>query len=195
MDKDHKEIIEKLDEILESQRVIQAKEQELLEEEKTVESVELSILAKEAKLMREEKAIKKSLTRRILRHVTFRDVNKGVIGAFFGTIGHFAFFYGVDIAEQISLGRATILYIFAYGIGSLLIYSSGFRKVKKERFLHLIPIRVTVLFVISILASILILFLFNQISFETSLEEVYKIFANVSVLAMFGATTADFLGE
>ena len=142
-----------------------------------------------------EKALEKGLKRKVLGKISFHDVSKGVIGSFFGTIGHFAFFEGAHIAEQISMTRATILYIFAYGVGSLLIYFSGFRKVKEERVLHLVPLRVTVMFVISIVSSVLILYLFNQISFTTSFDVVYKIVANVSVLAMFGATTADFLGD
>jgi len=68
-------------------------------------------------------------------------------------------------------------------------------KVKTERLIHLIPVRVTIMFAISIISSVVILFMFNQISFITGAVEVYKIVANVSVLAMFGAMTADFLGE
>ncbi|MBS3164335.1 DUF2391 family protein [Candidatus Woesearchaeota archaeon] len=190
-----REIAEKLNKILETQGVIQAKLAELLIDEKAVESEESSILATEEKLLREEKALEKGLKRKVLGKISFHDVSKGVIGSFFGTIGHFAFFEGAHIAEQISMTRATILYIFAYGVGSLLIYFSGFRKVKEERVLHLVPLRVTVMFVISIVSSVLILYLFNQISFTTSFDVVYKIVANVSVLAMFGATTADFLGD
>ena len=190
-----REIAEKLNKILETQGVIQAKLAELLIDEKAVESEESSILATEEKLLREERALEKGLKRKVLGKISFHDVSKGVIGSFFGTIGHFAFFEGAHIAEQISMTRATILYIFAYGVGSLLIYFSGFRKVKEERVLHLVPLRVTVMFVISIVSSVLILYLFNQISFTTSFDVVYKIVANVSVLAMFGATTADFLGD
>ena len=195
MEPDLHSIDRKLDEILKNQRVVIAKEEELLEEEKRIETVELSILAKESKLMEEEEGIRKSLMHKVLKTLTLHDINKGIMGAFMGTIGHFAFFYGKDIAEQITVGRATLLYFFAYLTGTLMIYFSGFRKVKVERFLHVIPIRVTALYIISILASVIILFMFNQITFATGAAEIYKIVANVSVLAMFGAATADFLGD
>ena len=195
MERELKSIHQKLYEILKNQKSIQAKEQKILDEENKVEAIESSILSKEDKLMKEERAIRKSLKHKILSKVTLHDVNKGIIGAFVGTIGHFAFFEGKHIAEQISFGRASLLYLFAYLTGSLLIYSSGFRKVKKERLLHLVPIRVTLMFIISIVSSIFILFMFDQISFASSAEEVYKIVANVSVLAMFGAATADFIGD
>ena len=198
----HKEIIKKLDKILKNQEKLLAEEGELLEDErkmlkgeKAIQKAEAKILAQEKALMSEEHAIELALHRKILKKITIHDVYKGIIGSFFGTIGHFAFFEGAHIAEQMSMTRATILYAFAYFVGWMLIYASGFRKVKEKKAFHLIPIRVTVMFVIAILSSVLILLLFNQIKLGMAFSDIYKIVANVCVLAMFGATTADFLGS
>lgn len=127
--------------------------------------------------------------------MTAQDLNKGLIGSFVGSVGHFAFFEGKHLAEQISMGRATILFIASYLLGVIFIYFAGFRKVKERKVMHLIPLRVTVMWVISIISSSVILFLFGQIDLTTPPELIYKTVANVSILAMFGATTADFMGE
>lgn len=188
-------INEKLNKILKNQKTLKSEEKEELTEEKTVEKEESAITSEEGKLLKKESALEKSLRRKTLKKLTLHDLDKGIIGAFMGTIGHFAFFEGKHISEQMSFGRATSLYIFAYLVGILFMYFSGFRKVKEERLIHLIPARVTLMFVISIISSIIILFMFNQISFASSAMGVYKMVANVSVLAMFGAMTADFLGD
>ena len=185
----------KLNKIIKNQSSLASQLKKERKEEELIEKKESSILSKEDKLLKEEHSIRKKLERKILSAVTLRDINKGIIGAFMGTIGHFAFFEGKHIAEDMSFGRATSLYVFAYLVGILFIYFSGFRKVKTERLVHLIPLRVTTMFIISIISSFVILIMFNQISFSMEFLMIYKIVANVSVLAMFGAVTADFIGE
>ncbi len=184
-----------LDDINKKIDLILMKINNLEKEEKAVEKEEKEILKDEDKLLKDEKNIKGHFKKRVMKHLEFRDLNKGLIGSFVGSVGHFAFFEGRHIAEQMSMARATLLFVTSYLVGVIFIYFSGFRKVKEDRFVHMIPVRVTVMFVISIFSSLVILFLFEQISFSTPFDLIYKTVANVTMLAMFGATTADFVGD
>ncbi|MFH1648999.1 MAG: DUF2391 family protein [Candidatus Woesearchaeota archaeon] len=176
----------KLDLILRNEKLIKHTEEAELKEEKKEEQ-------KEEEIFKEEKKIEKSLLGRTLDKVDSQDIIKSIIGAFIGTAGHFAFFYGKEIAQTMSMMHATVLFLFSYLIGIIFIYFSGFKKVKRRFALHVLPVRVTVIFFVSILSTALILILFAQIKIGDPLSLVYKMLANVSVLAMFGAVTADFI--
>ncbi|MBD3208977.1 DUF2391 family protein [Candidatus Woesearchaeota archaeon] len=188
---------DKLDRILRNQRLLLHEEHEVILEEEKIEKLEHRIEKEEEQeqeaLRKEEEELKQKLKKKILKNITIKDINKGLIGAFIGTIGHFAFFEGKHVAHDMTTGWATMLFVFSYLIGVLFIYFSGFKTVKRKMILHLIPLRVSVMFVISILSTIIILILFQQITLATSFSEAYRTVASVSVLAMFGATTADFL--
>jgi len=84
-----------------------------------------------------EKRVEKDVNIHPLARITYRDFTKGTIGAFFGIIGHFAFLEGLHVAEKISMLRATALYIIAFFLGLLILYFSGFRKVKTKKIMKL----------------------------------------------------------
>ena len=75
------------------------------------------------------------------------------------------------------------------------MYYSGFRKVKEVRIFRFIPIRVAVIYVISILVVIGTLFVFGFLETDSSFVYVYKATATTLLLAVLGASTADILGK
>jgi uncharacterized membrane protein len=75
------------------------------------------------------------------------------------------------------------------------MYYSGFRKVKEIRIFRYIPIRVLVIYIISLIVVMGTLFLFDFIGFGSSFEHVYKAASTTLLLAVLGASTADILGK
>jgi len=164
---------------------------------KTLESIK----KEEEGIEKEEKRIKKAEENIIslvkikpLSGVTLKDVNKGVIGAFVGVVAHFGFIYGKEIAEKISPVRATLLYLFSYSLIIILMYETGYRQIKEKRIMKFLPLRATVIFIISIIVIIFIFLLFNQINFS-NIGMLYREVAVTSVLAVLGAGTADLIGR
>ncbi len=161
-------------------------------EEKRIERLEKKELESLQSLKQE---IEKNVEVHPLTRITRADVVRSMIGAIIGTVGHFAFFYGVELAEKITLGRATILYILSLLVTFLFMYYSGFRKVKEVRVMRFIPIRVIVIYCISLFVVVGTLFLFGFIDLTTHFDLVYKATATTSLLAVLGASTADILGK
>lgn len=155
------------------------------------------------RLQREElkslQSLKKEISQDVGSHpltrITRADLVRSIIGALIGTVGHFAFFYGVEIADKISLGRATFLYVFSFIVTFFFMYYSGFRKVKEIRVFRFIPIRVVVIYSISLLVVISTLFIFGFIDVASHFSDVYKATATTLLLAVLGASTADILGK
>ncbi len=164
----------------------------ILQEEKKIEELE----AKELKELESlKKEIKKDVGTHPLTRITRADVVRSIIGALIGTVGHFAFFYGVEIADKISVVRASFLYVISLVVCFFFMYYSGFRKVKEIRIFRFIPIRVLVVYVISLLVVIGTLFIFGFLDTTSSFEHVYKVTATTLLLAVLGASTADILGK
>ncbi len=164
----------------------------ILLEEKKIEKLQEEELKDLASLRKE---IRKDTGSHPLTTVTNADIVRSIIGALIGTVGHFAFFYGVEIAEKISLVRATFLYLFSLAIGIAFMYYSGFRKVRELRLFRFIPMRITIVYIISMAVVILTLFVFGFVDVETPIAEIYKIVAATLLLAVLGASTADILGK
>jgi len=164
----------------------------ILQEEKKIEALE-------AKELRELESLKKEIKRDVGGHpltkITRADIVRSIIGALIGTVGHFAFFYGVEIADKISVVRASFLYVISLVVCFFFMYYSGFRKVKEIRIFRFIPIRVLVVYCISLLVVIGTLFIFGFLEGASSFEQVYKITATTLLLAVLGASTADILGK
>ena len=164
----------------------------LLSEEKKIESIGL----KELRELEELKAeVKKDTSSHPLTRITRADIVRSTIGALIGTVGHFAFFYGVELAEKITFNRATLLYILSLVVAFLFMYYSGFRKVKEIRIFRFIPARVTVVYIISLIVVAGTLFLFGFIDITTDFNLIYKAIATTLLLAVLGASTADILGK
>src|SRR3989338_6214723 len=127
-----------------------------------------------------------------IRKITQKDIAKGVIGAFVGVISHFVFVEGVHLAEILSLTRISFMYIVSFFIGAIFLYATGFRKVKQIRVLKFLPLRVTVIYIVSLITISLVLTLFNQYN---TIEELYRQVGVLSLPAIVGASAADLIGD
>lgn len=173
----------KLDKVLRRLKAVE-KEEKIVEKE---EEVELE------KLKEVEEKLEK-VAAHPLRTITYRDVAKGMIGAFVGTVAHYTFIYGIKVAQQIDLVRATILYPLSFLLGGIFLYVAGFRKIRDPRIIWFLPVRLTVLYTISVLIAMLTLWLF-QPNFMADYAEAYKQVAAVTLTAIIGACTADLIGK
>jgi uncharacterized membrane protein len=182
-------------EVLKAEDKIEHLEEEQLAEEKKLEGLERDQVEELKKLEDLEKSIKKDVAPHPLTKITYRDLTKGTIGAFIGIVSHFAFLEGLHVSEKLSMLRATLLLIVSFLIGVAFIYFSGFRRVKQVRALSIIPIRVLVIYGVSLAVVIVVLALFGQITAQTSFQELYKNVAAISILAILGASAADLIGR
>jgi uncharacterized membrane protein len=198
----------KLDEVIALEKKLLKEETKIETEEKKIEKEEKSeknkenlsekILKKEEfdleKLEKIEEDIKAEVGEHPLARVTFKDITKGLIGAFIGLAIHYTFTYGVEIAEGLTVTRATILFPVTFFVGLMFIYATGFRKVSDKKLLLYMPIRLLVLYVCSLAMSVLVLTLFYP-NFGHDFTESYKMVAGVMLAAVVGACTADLLGK
>lgn len=198
--------------ILEETRKIEKTDQKVYEEEKKTENEELSILEnlhninknidntknienyELLKLKELEEEVKKDVGEHPLKKFGSKDILKGIVGAFIGLVVHYTFFYGIKISENIDFIRATFLFILAFFVGMLFLYTTGFRKIKDPKILVFIPLRLLVLYIISIIMSIFVLYLFYP-KFGHDLIDSYKMISVVLLAAIIGACTADLIGK
>ncbi len=165
------------------------------------EDKELAAIAheeeRELDALKELEALEEDIRREVVHHplasITYRDVTKGIIGAFFGIVGHFAFFYGNRIAEQLTLMRAHALIITSFVLLIIFMYFTGFRTVSKSHWWYA-PLRIFIIFTVAHAVISFVLFLFGMITPEMSAQSIYKNIAAVSILAVMGAATADLIG-
>ena len=169
-------------------------EKKIFQEEATIEAEEEQEIAELKKLENLERELESEVKVNPLTKIGLHDLTKSILGAFFGVLGHFSFFYGVEIATHISLTRATVLYIIAFLIAFFLLFQSGYRKVEKKYWKY-VPSRISIIYVNSILVILIVLTIFDFISLSSSFEEIYKTVASISILAVMGAATADLLGR
>lgn len=165
-------------------------------ERKELINEETSLLSEEEALKELEKLEKtiKQGSLNPLKKVTRRDVFKSFIGAFFGIMGHFAFYKGADIAVGLSFLRATSLYLVAFVIIIVMLYYTGFRKIKTNFVMKFLPFRAVVIYLVSALTVIIVNLLFNKIHIPIDFMEVYKLVGASIILAVIGAGTADLIG-
>ncbi len=168
------------------------KGEKILKEEERIEKLEQKELKNLQQLQQE---VRKDVGAHPLTKITRADIVRSLIGALIGTVGHFAFFYGVELADRISLFRATALYVLSAVVAFLFMYYSGFRKVKEIRIMRFIPLRVAVVYVISLLVVLITLFMFGLIDSSSTFEHVFKVISTTLLLAVLGASTADILGK
>ncbi len=189
-----KKIEKRLDSIEKNQQRVLSEEEEVIKEEKeeiTEQKQEISELKNLEEL---EKKIDQEVKKSPLTNISFRDFYKSIIGAFIGVIGHFSFFYGVELAHDITITRAIVLYLVSFMIGILFVYFAGFRKVQDLNISKFVPVRVLVIYMTSIAVIIIVLYLFGFISTHSTIEEIFKNVSTISILAVLGASTADLIG-
>ncbi|MBI2546163.1 DUF2391 family protein [Candidatus Woesearchaeota archaeon] len=184
---EEKKVEAELKEVEKQEAALGRKESEIELEERKIEN-------QNEKIERIEEQIKHEVTEKPLRKFSFKDVNKGIVGAFIGVVAHFAFVYSKEIAKEISITKATIIIVFSYLLIVILMYETGYREIREKRMLGILPTRATIMFGTSLLVVLLIFFLFNQINLNDPVG-LYKQLAVTSVLASLGAGTADLIGR
>jgi len=184
----------KLDLVLKNQQRLLKGEKRIEKEEVKEEKEEEAALAELQKLETLEKEIIQEVEQHPLQKITYKDIARGAIGAFFGSVAHYTFIYGIKVAEAITVGRATLLLPISFIIGAIFLYATGFRKIKDPKIMWFLPVRLFVLYITAIIVSILVLYLFTP-SFGMAFVESYKQVATVSLSAIIGACTADILGK
>lgn len=193
-------INKKLDFIIGSLKNVLKKETQLEKEEKLVEQEEEKEISAIEKLEKLEKEVMRKIDHPLLK-LTSKDLFRGAIGAFFGAVTHYTFVYGIKVAEQIDVFRANILLVVSFIIGGVFLYSTGFRKVKDLKIMSFLPLRLIVLYAVSLVMSVIVLYLFHpqfQIFNPSSTEmfwESYKQVSTVTLTAILGACTADLIGR
>lgn len=199
---DQKKILSLQKKILEKETSIEKKEEEVLrlereelkEEDKILNEEELAL--EELKKIEElEKKILKDVEGSAIKKVTYRDVTKGMIGAFFGIVGHFAFAKGSDIASYLSYTRSTVLLLVSFAVIVIFLYFAGFRKVDDTFKFKFIPVRAIVIYFSALTTIFIVLSLYGVFTIDTTFKEFYTTIAAISLLAVLGAGTADLIGK
>ncbi len=194
-----KYIEKKLDELEKTQKDVLKLQKKLLKKENEIYNLEQKIYEKEEdnlKLHRkfERKINKFKDTSKIRTKTNYKDVIKAIIGAFFGIMGHFAFAKGVDLAQEHTYIRSSLILLTSFAILILFIYHSGFRDVRRRYFLKILPVRATVLYISAISTIVFVLFLYGIIDFNSTFKEIYNSVASISIIAVLGAGTSDLIG-
>ncbi len=186
-----KDVEEKLNQILKY-------EKEQNKSDDVVEEIGKKQLKRDVKFEKEIDQLQKDLEKEVgshpLRKITYRDFGKALIGAFIGVVSHFAFLEGAVLSEKLSIFRATMILITGYVLGIIFIYVAGFRKVKQINVLKFVPLRITVIYIVSLFVVYFVLFLFGLTEHSTGVE-IYKQVAAVSIPAIIGASAADLIGK
>jgi uncharacterized membrane protein len=195
------EINRKLDLILKEEKVIEREEKSLeraekeeIAEEKLIEQDEEKELSAIQKLEKLEEEVKQEVVPHPLKTVTYKDLARGSIGALFGSVAHYTFLYGIEVAEKITFFKATLLFVLSLIVGALFLYATGFRKIKDPKVMVFFPLRLFLLYAVSIAMSTVVLWFFEP-TFGHTFEDAYRQISTVTLLAIIGACTADLLGR
>ena len=196
---------QKLDKILQNEEKILKNQDKILGEEEKIEELERQELKNEEELekseedtLKELESLKRQISKNIsspMKNITKRDMIKGFIGAFVGLMSHFAFTKGADLSTNITVFRASLLYVVAFIIIVLMLYYTGFRNVQKHVVLKFMPLRALVLYSVSIVTIVVVNLLFGKILISSSLTEYYLLIGTNIILAAMGAGTADLIGR
>ena len=170
-------------------------EKHQLREQHIIKALEKKQLSELEKLERLEKEIKSQVKPHPLRDITYRDFVKASIGSIVGMVAHFSFVEGAHIAGTITVARSSLLYFLSLFLGGALLYLTGFRKVKQSNILHILPLRLLVVYSTAILWIVFVLFTFGFVDLTTSFAELYKQIAVISIIAVIGASAADLVGR
>ena len=172
-------------------------ERDQLEEEGDIQALEKRQLKEMEELEELEKDIKHAVVKHPLRKITIRDFSKGLIGAFIGIVSHYAFIEGAHVAEDISIARASFLLVLSFLVGFVFIYFTGYRRVNDKKLLEFLPIRVLVIYLVSLFAIFVVLFAFGLIEplKELDFGLIYRQVGVISLPAIIGAAAADLIGK
>ena len=202
LEKKQDKILSVLSKLLKEEKKIEVEEEEeitleklQLKEQKTLDNEELKEIEELKKLEDLENEIRKQTKDSPLKRVTIRDMTKGIIGAFFGIVGHFSFAEGVDIGAHFDSVRSIFLLLTSFVIVIIFLYFAGFRKINDELLFKVLPVRALVIYFSAIITIPIVLLLYGKITFMTPFNEIIGIISAISVLAVIGAGTADLIGK
>ncbi len=185
--------------LLATQKIVIKEEAKIEQEEKKIEKEEIEEKGEEITELQQLKVLEEQIQEEVknnpLRKITYRDFTKGMIGAFVGIVAHFSFLEGLDVAENFTMVRATLMYVLSFLIGVAFLYFSGFRNVGDKIVLKFIPLRIVVIYASALLVVLIVLAVFGMITFQSNFDEVYKTVSAISILAILGACTADLIGK
>lgn len=184
----------KLDRILKYHKTLEKTTKEISEDEAEELQREEQTLEELKKLEALEREVAEQVKTHPLKKITYKDVARGMVGAFFGAVAHYTFVYGIKVAHDITIVRATILFPLSFIIGAIFLYVAGFRKIQDKKIMWFLPVRLLVLYATALVTSVIVLYLFNP-EFGVNFIESYKQVATVSLSAIIGATAADLLGK
>lgn len=196
----HDQINKKLDKILNNQKLILKQEKNILDDENKILAGEKKQFLKEEDELKQIEELEREIMSSInkdsaLKKITHKDVTKGMIGAFFGIVGHFAFAKGSSIAAEFSYLRSTAILVTSFAIITVFLYYAGFRKVNDKFLFKFLPVRAMTIYATALTTITFVLILYGVIDFNTSFQSYYNTLAAISVLAVLGAGTADLLGK
>ena len=195
----------KLDEILKNEKKILENERKILNEETDIDKLEKKeIKENNIEINDEDKALEdlQKLEKEIktnsvnpIKDITKKDILKGFVGAFIGIVAHFTFAKGVLVAKNLTIINSILLYVTAFIIINIMLFYSGFRKIKKHLLLKFMPLRSIVIYLVSIITILLVYLLFGEIHEVLTPLKLFNLVAANIVLAVIGAGTADLIGK
>jgi len=184
----------KLDVVISNQKRLLSEEAKVEKEEEAVEAEEKEELRKLEELESMERELVHEVGEHPLQKLSYKDLAKGSVGAFIGVGAHYTFVYGVKVAAEIDVTRATLLFPISYALGGIFMYMTGFRRIKDPKIMSFLPLRLTILYITAVITAMLVLWLFNP-EFFHDFWTSYKQVATVTLSAVIGACTADLLGK
>jgi uncharacterized membrane protein len=169
----------------------------LEKEEEKIENLAKKEINELDELKNLEEEIKKDVKQSPLKRITVIDMARGLVGSFFGIVAHFAFVEGLNVSERLNFTmlRATLLLLTSLFIGFVFLYYTGYKQIKDKKLLFIMPVRLLVIFGISMVSILSVLSLFGLITTQSTFQDIYKQVAVVSLPAIIGAITADLLGK
>jgi len=173
---------------LREQRVVERLEREQLRDDQEFKKLEEQQILDLEQL---EKKIAHEIGPHPLKKITFKDFGKSVIGAFIGIVSHYTVLEGVHFAETITVTQATGFYIVSFFIGLIMLYYTGFRQVRKKMFLFFLPVRLVLIYLVTLLVIFVVLTIFGTVDHG----HVYNQVAVVMMPAIVGACAADLIGD
>lgn len=190
---EEKKIEEKENELEALEKKELSNEQQEIKNEKKEEQMQGSEEDEFEKLENLEEDLKKKKFNPLTK-ITYHDIVKGFIGAFAGIVGHFAFIHGPEIGRDLTMTRAILLLLLSFIITVLLLYLSGFRRVKEVNHTKFLPLRALTIYFTALGTILLVLWLFGFLD-NITFHNAFKSVAAISVIAMLGAGTADLIGK
>lgn len=198
-DRDKLDLILKLQkkELKEERRIEDLESKQLREvrdldkEEREVEILEKKQIKELDELKDLELKIKEKVGEHPLRKISYKDVGKAMIGAFIGVVSHYTVLEGLTFAEEISMTKANFFLLISFFVGVIMIYYTGFRKVKDVRLFVILPFRILLVYAVTIIAILIVLLIFGH-NYDSSV--IYRQVAVLSLPAIIGACAADLIG-